>query len=297
VIEISVIGAVTASVDGRPAVRLSAKQRQVLAILALEAGAPVSKERLADLLWQGAPPASAVATLDSYVCVLRRALGLRAGRTSQLATTAAGFRLSEAEDVRIDLCRFRELTRATPDVSSAVVLAAAEQALALAQAELLADVPYPDWAVRARDAFRADVVALCLRGAQRANGLGEWTRAERLARAATDRDPMSEEAWRQLMVARWLGGRRSAALAAYGELRAAMAEALGEEPGADLQELYLTILRELPTGDHASTDQLGELRALLQLLRQALDCLPGTHAPARDAALSQAAVRALAEVC
>src|SRR4051794_19733562 len=92
-IEISLFGQVCVRADGQVVDGLSGKQRQILAILALDAGSPVSKERLADLLWQGSPPVSYIGTLDSYVCVLRRSLGLKAGRSSQLAPTEAGFLL------------------------------------------------------------------------------------------------------------------------------------------------------------------------------------------------------------
>ena len=42
------------------------KPRQILAILALAAGRPVSKEHLADLLWDGEPPKGYRGTLESY---------------------------------------------------------------------------------------------------------------------------------------------------------------------------------------------------------------------------------------
>ena len=41
------------------------KPRQVLEILALSAGSPVSKDLLADLLWAGHPPRSHLGTLES----------------------------------------------------------------------------------------------------------------------------------------------------------------------------------------------------------------------------------------
>src|SRR4051794_29501900 len=56
------------------------KPRQILEILALSAGSPVPKDRLAELLWDGQPPKSYVATLEGYVCVLRRRLGQGRGR-------------------------------------------------------------------------------------------------------------------------------------------------------------------------------------------------------------------------
>ena len=50
------------------------KPRQVLEILLLKLGTPVSKNHLIDVLWNGQPPAEALSTLESYVSVLRRHL-------------------------------------------------------------------------------------------------------------------------------------------------------------------------------------------------------------------------------
>ena len=171
-IDIRLFGHVRVEVDGAVVAGLGGKQRQILAILALEPGCPVSKERLADLLWEGDPPASYVGTLDSYVCVLRRHLGLRAGRMSELATTEAGFVL--AVETPVDLSRFWALVRVPADATSREVVARAERALAVADGELLADVRYADWAVRARDEVATALVEPgCVLGAQRANALGE----------------------------------------------------------------------------------------------------------------------------
>jgi DNA-binding SARP family transcriptional activator len=292
VMEITLFGHVEVVVDGIPITGLSRKQCQVLAILALEPGVPVSKERLADLLWEGDPPTSYVGTLDSYVCTLRRRLGLRAGRTSVLATTQAGFVLQE--DVVVDLSRFWACVRLPAEATNAEVVAHAERALAIADLELLVDAPYAEWAARARDVVSTALVELCAHGAQRANALGETQRAVHLATAAVRRDPVCEDAWRQLMLAHWFSGRRARALAAYGELRQVLCDELGDEPGQESQQLYLAIL-----GDSAEPvtqrveDPFTDLRAILQLLRQTLESTPGVRVPARDAALSEVAARAL----
>jgi DNA-binding SARP family transcriptional activator len=47
-------------------------QRQLLAILLIEAGRVVSVDRLVDLLWGDAAPSAAVASLQAYVSQLRR---------------------------------------------------------------------------------------------------------------------------------------------------------------------------------------------------------------------------------
>src|SRR3954449_7523649 len=92
-ISIALLGPTEVRVDGHviPSSSLAGRQRQILQILAMDAGSAVPKDRLADLLWDGEPPASYVGTLESYVCVLRRTLGLASGRRSLLATTAKGY--------------------------------------------------------------------------------------------------------------------------------------------------------------------------------------------------------------
>lgn len=291
-LEIDLFGRTRARVDGVDVGSLSGKQRQILAILALEAGTPVAKERLADQLWDGSPPGSYVGTLDSYICVLRRRLALGAGRGSLLATTQAGFMLVEDPSVVVDLSRFRSLARATSEATSQQVVELATQALSLVQGDLVMDAPYADWAVRVRESFRHELLELALDAAQRANAIGEPAVAERMARMAIRHDPVREDAWRQLMLAQWFSGRRAGALATYSELRSTLADSLGDEPGQESRELYLTVLRDepdVPTEDHRT-----ELRTLLRLLRQALDSTPGVRAPGRDSALSDVAMRALA---
>jgi len=102
------------------------KPRQVLAMLALSVGRPLSKDRLAQLLWDEEPPPSAVATLESYVCVLRRALGSK-GRDSVIQTTTTGYLLRrDRVVVDVDMAR-RLLTRArTAQVTEAGRLVDAE---------------------------------------------------------------------------------------------------------------------------------------------------------------------------
>src|SRR4051812_38620168 len=82
------------------------KQRQILELLALNLGDAMSKELLAECLWDGEPPPGYVATLESYVCLLRGRLGLGRGPRSALATTTKGYRLDPAQ-VRVDLVEAR----------------------------------------------------------------------------------------------------------------------------------------------------------------------------------------------
>ncbi len=154
-ITIQLFGQIDVVLDGSQVRGLSMKQRHILAILALSPGEPVPRDRLADRLWEGSPPSSYVGTLDSYVCVLRRALGLSAGRSSALATTASGFVLEVGSEVEVDLCWFERLARAAEMNRSRPALEWAEEALTVCTGELLVEVPYAEWADRARELSRA----------------------------------------------------------------------------------------------------------------------------------------------
>ena len=80
--QIRLLGPVEASVDDRPVALGGAKQRAVLAMLALEANRAVSADRLIEGLWGEDPPASAAKMVQNYVWRLRKVLADEAARRS-----------------------------------------------------------------------------------------------------------------------------------------------------------------------------------------------------------------------
>ncbi|WP_341924441.1 BTAD domain-containing putative transcriptional regulator [Nocardioides psychrotolerans] len=257
-----------------------AKPWQVLEILAMAGDTPVSKDRLADLLWEGRPPRSYLGTLESYVCVLRKRLGLGRGRDSALRTVMRGYVL-DPEAVTVDVVEFRRLVRSAGlagETALSVDLDTLERALALVRGPLLAGEPYAAWAIREREAFQAELVVATGLGARRALAIDEPGRAMRLARTAVDVDRLAEEPARLLMQALHGLGRHSEALRTYAELRARLSDELGSEPSHESQKLYLEILHseETSVAEHRE-DSREEVRMLVRLLRQAL---PGVMGPA-----------------
>ena len=248
------------------------KPREILEILAVAGGAPVAKDRLAELLWDGTPPKSWVATLESYISVLRRRLGCAPGRNSEIATTMNGYRL-DLTRVQVDLVRFRTLTAEAGRLPVEESLTLVDEALALASGDLLASEPNADWAQREKDLFRSDLVKLAGLGATRALETGDFDAAGRYATIATEYDAIDEVGWQQLMAARWRGGRRSEALRAYAELRTVLAAELGVEPCLQSRELYMQILRDEPTSVEMETEQRLEIKMLTDLLHQCLETL------------------------
>src|SRR3954449_6009603 len=98
------------------------KPRQVLEILASAVGTPVSKDRLVERLWGDNPPRTYTGTLESYISLLRRKMGIARGRGSALATTSNGY-LLDATQVEVDLDQFRRLTRPAPSTRPGDALA------------------------------------------------------------------------------------------------------------------------------------------------------------------------------
>jgi DNA-binding SARP family transcriptional activator len=237
------------------------KPRQLLEMLALDLGTPIAKDLLAERLWDGRPPASYIATVESYVCSLRRRLGLVGGRRGPLATTHHGY-LLDPEHVRVDVTSVRALLGG--DVAEVTL------GLDLMSGKLLADEPYAAWASAARDSFDELLSVACTRAAQAANERNDSALAVRLATEATRRSYCAEPPVRELMIGLNANGERPQALQAYQTLRAAMLDELGLEPGSDTQELYLSILRGNPAEQARPTDR-DEVRTLLELLSRALE--------------------------
>src|SRR5262245_6702733 len=84
----------------------AAQQRVVLSMLLIEAGRPVSTDRLVDELWPDKPPRAAGAVIRGYVMRLRRALAI--GTEGPVVTGDAGYRL-EVDGDDIDARRFDRL--------------------------------------------------------------------------------------------------------------------------------------------------------------------------------------------
>src|SRR5687768_4231810 len=102
--DVRILGPVEASVDGRPIAIGGGKPRALLAMLALNAGSPVSAGRLIDGLWGERPPATANKLIQVYVSQLRKALAATADG-AEIVTHRHGYELRVgAEAVAANAC-------------------------------------------------------------------------------------------------------------------------------------------------------------------------------------------------
>ena len=268
------------------------KPRQVLEVLALADGAPVAKDRLVQLLWPETAPAAAIATLETYVCVLRRRMGAGNRACSPITTTSAGYRLDLAA-VTIDLHECRSLLALAVGADDTEALSLTRRALRLCEQPLLASETRADWADLAREDFHHELAAGCGRASRAALALGEPGTAVELASRATNLEPYDEGLTRDLMRALSADGRRAGALRAFLELRRALVEELGVEPGPQTRALYVQLLTDDDAAGPQAVPSRVELRGLVELLRETLARMPGVDTGVVDRALAQVAGQAV----
>lgn len=221
-------------------VSLSPRERTVLSALVLRAGRQVTTDELAEAVWGDELPGTWPKQLQASVGRVRNAIGRNA-----IETTPGGYVL-RVDPESVDAERFERLAasaRTHLEDDPARALDAAERALALWRG-----TPYVDlssWPPALVESERLDEVRMELEEL-RVDAhlrLGEHTEsvadAERLVRES----PLRERRWVLLATALYRGGRQADALAAIRSARERLADELGAEPGAELTELELSILR------------------------------------------------------
>jgi predicted ATPase/DNA-binding SARP family transcriptional activator len=243
--QVRLFGALEASLAGVPVPVRGAKQRALLALLALQRGQPVSADRLIDVLWgdgQAAHPANA---LQAQVGQLRRTFGPAA-----IVTTEAGYALAVGPG-DVDVVRFEQLVaqgrRLAEAGQTADASAALGKALGLRRGEPLADFTYAGFF----DAERARLDELTLVAIESQAGadlvLGRHGELVAELEAWCRKHPLRERLWELLILALYQGGRQAEALRAYTEVRDRLVGELGIDPGSALREVQARVLAQDPS--------------------------------------------------
>jgi DNA-binding SARP family transcriptional activator len=227
------------------------KQRTVLAALLLEASNEVSVDRLVKFMWDGAAPASAVPTLQSYIYRLRRQLHMLPN--VELLTSPEGYQLKVAagstdlEYFRREVALARERTR-HGDYAGAVP--GLRRALAIWRGDALAGIPGELVRQEARFLDGERLAAYEeLYGAEIALGNHRQIIPE-LQKIVTVHH-FHEGIRAQLMLCLYAAGRQAEALQHFMLIRNQLRADLGIEPGRELQELNQAILEQRAVGEMA----------------------------------------------
>ncbi|NUT95293.1 MAG: tetratricopeptide repeat protein, partial [Saccharothrix sp.] len=231
VVEVLVLGEVVARVDGRPVDLGPAKQRCVLAALALSVNRPVPVDRLVECVWGADEPRRPRETLATYVSRLRHLLA-----PARIERRSGGYALVLDEDA-VDLHRFRALRG--KDLAGAVALWRGDPLTGLEGA----------WAEGERQLLREERLrAECEWTDERLRaGEGEQLVAGLAARVAEH--PLDERVVGQYVLALYRAGRVGDALEEYRLVRARLVEELGTDPGRALRDLHERILAADPALD------------------------------------------------
>ena len=229
--------------DGERVVELPRqKPRALLACLLLQAGRPVSVDRLIEGLWGESAPATARTSLQNFVSQLRRAIGADA-----LPLRPGGYVL-DVDPGAVDLVRFERLVERSRRESGRERVETLRLALALWRGPPLADLTFEPFAL-------AEVPRLeelltnaqeDLIDAELESGLLPERDLVPRIEALVARNPLRERLRGQLMLALYRSDRQAEALAAYQGLRRALVDELGIEPSPDIRELEQAILRQEP---------------------------------------------------
>ena len=212
--------------DGAAIAVAGARLRGLIARLALAGGQPVSTSALAEAVWDFAPPADVANALQTLVSRARRALGGAAA----VEQSAAGYRLAVAPD-DVDALRFERLAAE----------GAVAEALALWRGPALADAgEFAGPFARRLEELRLDATVTFL-----TREIDEGRAAARVGEleVLVAEQPLHEKLTGLLMGALAAAGRQADALAAYEELRARLADELGIDPGPQLRDVHLEVLR------------------------------------------------------
>ncbi|MEU4569446.1 BTAD domain-containing putative transcriptional regulator [Micromonospora sp. NPDC023956] len=249
VLGIGVLGPLSIRLDDEPVGLGSGRQRMLLGLLALHPEATVSREEIVDVLWGHDPPESCLNLVHTYVARLRRALahpggGGAAGGTT-VVHTGGGYQLRVGPG-QLDLARFTALIgRAEGSVAGDLAsLDRLAEALALWRGPALVDLGPGVAQHPTAVALNRRRIATAVTYATLAVDLGLPDRAVRELSAVAGHEPLHEQVHARLMLALAACGQQARALALHRKLRDRLADQLGVEPGPELREAQLRVLRQ-----------------------------------------------------
>lgn len=235
-LHVRVLGEVEADLNGVRVELPRAKERAVLALLALHDDRSVSVEQLITTIWNDDPPATALRTLRSHISRLRKAIG-----DDHIATSDRGYKLV-VSDGTIDARIFRDLIDQARTIPPDQARAALTRALGLWRGRPFQDLPDSlsgqaevTWLEEIRLTASLSLVDMRLDDGEHRNLIGEL---EMLA----SEHPTKEPVWARLVLALHRSGRRAEALQVFQRLRTTLGELTGLEPGPELISLEQLVL-------------------------------------------------------
>jgi SARP family transcriptional regulator, regulator of embCAB operon len=248
-LNIELLGPLSASMSQTPVTPTAPKQRQVLALLALNAGRVVTVSTLIEEVWGNHPPRSYAATLQTYILQLRNALAAAQPSNPDarqiLSTRHLGYVL-EGDSCQTDVGVFGPLVRAgraAAEVRDHRL--ASEQfshALRLWRGPVLVDVQMGRVLEMEAASLEECRLGAFERRIEADLALGRHSDLLSELILALARNPMNENLCASQMIALYRAGHVGRSLQAFHRFRSVLNAELGVEPCRRLQRLQAAIL-------------------------------------------------------
>ncbi|QMU78131.1 AfsR/SARP family transcriptional regulator [Streptacidiphilus sp. PB12-B1b] len=254
--DINLLGPLTASETGVSIVPSAGKPRQILALLALNAGRMVTVASMMEELWGLDLPRSAPTTLQTYIMQLRRKLALALSDSPRaakdvLVTRNSGYLLlaepGEVDARRFDLMVSRGYAAFDADPRQASDLLG--EALALWRGPALVDLPQGRLLEVETMRLHESRIAALERRIDADLRLQYHHEVLSELAGLTAQHPLHENFHAQFMLALHRCGRSGQALEAFRKLRSSLVDELGLEPSGRVQRLQQAILSADPELD------------------------------------------------
>jgi len=233
----------------------TAKERALLATLAVECDRTHPRETLAELLWPGRPEGTARTNLRQALSGVRRTVGDREAVTPLLLVNDESVQINPEYDLWLDAKTFEThiqatLTHTHKGIETCPVCAQHfEEAISLYRGDLLTELHlagcqrFQEWVVFQREHYSRYMLMALGSLSHYDEQRGFIESALKYARQHVNLAPLEEAANRQLMKLLMQSNLRSAALDQYLTCRRILAQELGVEPAPETTALFARIQR------------------------------------------------------
>ena len=248
-LHVTLLGEQAITDNGTGSVRMrSSRTVALIAFLAVHAGAPQARQRIAGLFWPDSTDTQALTNLRRELHNLRHVLG----DEPSLVVTSRDLCWCDSETSRVDI-RIFDIERKAALAAAAAgdgagILAHAACAIAQYGGELLPGM-YDDWVLDARAELERQCVDLCdLLCATRARR-GDLAGAVAAARRRIQLQPLEETGYRTLMLLQADLGDRAGAVSTYHHCASVLERDLAVVPGPATRQVFQRLMAQVdPAG-------------------------------------------------
>jgi DNA-binding SARP family transcriptional activator len=261
VLHMSLLGEQSISDDRAGIVQArSSRAVTLVAFLAVHAGSPQARQRIAGLLWPESSDAQALTNLRRELHHLRQVLGDEAS----LVVTARDLCWHDTRTCRVDVRVFDNERKAALAAAAAGddagILLHGTAAIAAYRGELLPGV-YEDWLLDARAAIERQCVDLCdLLCAARAR-TGDMAGAVEAARHRVRLQPLEEVGYRTLMELQADLGDRAGAVSTYHHCASVLERELGVAPDPATRKAFHRLMAQAHPAARSATQSPATTKA------------------------------------